>query len=83
VISKRGRSRLRRFLFMATISLVMNNSEFQAMHAQNVHVKKMKKMKSIAANLILVGMARSGPMSRKKHCHSSKQLKHVIPFRCT
>jgi transposase len=65
VISKRGRSRLRRFLFMATISLVMNNTEFKAMHAHNVHVKKMKKMRSIMKLCgklarILVGMARSG-----------------------
>ncbi|MEH7419020.1 IS110 family transposase [Neobacillus drentensis] len=47
VISKRGRSRLRRFLYLATMSLVMNNPEFQALHSQNVKVKKMKKMKSI------------------------------------
>ncbi|MGG3471659.1 IS110 family transposase [Neobacillus pocheonensis] len=65
VISKRGRSRLRRFLFIVTMSLVMNNSEFQAMHSQNVHVKKMKKMRSIMKLCgklarILVGMARSG-----------------------
>lgn len=65
VISKRGRSRLRRFLFMATMSLVMNNSEFQAMHSHNVNVKKMKKMRSIIKLCgklarILVGMARSG-----------------------
>jgi transposase len=65
VISKRGRSRLRRFLFMTTMSLVMNNSEFQAMHAHNVHVKKIKKMRSIMKLCgklarILVGMARSG-----------------------
>jgi transposase len=64
-ISKRGRSRLRRFLFMATMSLVMNNSEFQAMHKHNVQVKKMKKMRSIMKLCgklarILVGMARSG-----------------------
>jgi transposase len=32
VLSKRGRSRLRRFLFMATMSLLMNNSEFRTMH---------------------------------------------------
>ena len=32
-ISKRGRSRLRTFLFMMTMSLVMNNPEFKAMHA--------------------------------------------------
>jgi transposase len=65
VISKRGRSRLRRFLFMATLSLVTNNPEFTAMHADNVQTKKMKKMRSIMKLCgklarILVGMARSG-----------------------
>jgi transposase len=64
VLSKRGRSRLRRFLFMATMSLLMNNGEFKAMHKHNVSVKKMKKMKSVmklCAKLarILVGMARN------------------------
>jgi transposase len=47
VISKRGRSRLRRFLYLATMSLVMNNPEFKAIHTLNVNVKKIKKMKSI------------------------------------
>lgn len=47
VISKRGRSRLRRFLYLATMSLVMNNPQFKALHANNVKVKKIKKMKSI------------------------------------
>ncbi|MFF2591501.1 IS110 family transposase [Peribacillus butanolivorans] len=47
VISKRGRSRLRRFLYLATMCLVMNNPEFKALHANNVKVKKIKKMKSI------------------------------------
>ncbi|CAH0347262.1 IS110 family transposase [Bacillus sp. CECT 9360] len=47
VISKRGRSRLRRFLYLATMSLVMNNPEFKALHSNNVKVKKIKKMKSI------------------------------------
>src|SRR3954452_1637228 len=61
VISKRGRSRLRRFLYLATMSLVMNNPEFQAIHSNNVKVKKMKKMKSIMKLVgklarILVGM---------------------------
>ncbi|MBT2659217.1 IS110 family transposase [Bacillus sp. ISL-18] len=63
VISKRGRSRLRRFLYLATMSLVMNNPEFQAIHSQNVKVKKMKKMKSIMKLIgklarIFVGIAR-------------------------
>ncbi|MFE0508259.1 transposase, partial [Peribacillus butanolivorans] len=47
VISKRGRSRLRRFLYLATMCLVMNNPEFKALHANNVKVKKIKKVKSI------------------------------------
>jgi transposase len=64
VLSKRGRSRLRRFLYMATMSLIMNNPEFKALHAHNVKVKKIKKMKSIMKLVrklarILVGMARS------------------------
>lgn len=63
-ISKRGRARLRHFIFMMTISLVGNNSEFKAMHAYNVQVKKMKKMRSLMKLCgklarILVGMARS------------------------
>jgi transposase len=65
VLSKRGRSRLRRFLFMATMSLLMNNCEFKAMHEHNVSMKKMKKMKSVMKLCgklarILVGMARNG-----------------------
>jgi transposase len=64
-ISKRGRSRLRRFIYMMTISLVANNTEFKAMHTYNVQVKKIKKMRSIMKLCgklarILVGMARSG-----------------------
>ncbi|MEK4012780.1 IS110 family transposase [Peribacillus sp. FSL M8-0224] len=63
VISKRGRSRLRRFLYLATMSLVMNNTEFRAIHTYNVKVKKMKKMKSIMKLVgklarIFVGIAR-------------------------
>jgi transposase len=63
VISKRGRSRLRRFLYLATMSLVMNNPEFKAIHSHNVKVKKLKKMKSIMKLIgklsrIFVGLAR-------------------------
>jgi hypothetical protein len=43
VISKRGRSRLRRFLYLATMSLVTNNPEFKAVHSYNVKVKKIRK----------------------------------------
>jgi transposase len=63
VLSKRGRSRLRRFLYLATMSLVMNNPEFKAIHSHNVKVKKIKKMKSIMKLIgklarIFVGIAR-------------------------
>jgi transposase len=63
VVSKRGRSRLRRFLYLATMCLVMNNPEFREIHAHNVKVKKMKKMKSIMKLIgkfarMIVGIAR-------------------------
>jgi transposase len=60
VLSKRGRSRLRRFLYLATMSLIMNNSEFKELHSNNVKVKKMKSIMKLIGKLarILVGMAR-------------------------
>lgn len=69
VLSKRGRSRLRRFLYLATMSLVMNNPDFKELHANNVKVKKMKKMKSIMKLIhklarVLVGMARKNDYYR-------------------
>jgi transposase len=69
VLSKRGRSRLRRFLYLATMSLVMNNPDFKELHANNVKVKKMKKMKSIMKLIhklarVLVGMARKNESYR-------------------
>ncbi|MFY0758921.1 IS110 family transposase [Metabacillus dongyingensis] len=71
VLSKRGRSRLRRFLYLATMSLVMNNPDFKELHANNVNVKKMKKMKSIMKLIhklarVLVGMARKNDSYRSE-----------------
>jgi hypothetical protein len=45
------------------MSLVANNPEFKELHSYNVHVKKMKKMKSIMKLIgklarIIVGIAR-------------------------
>ncbi|WP_043933283.1 IS110 family transposase [Bacillus sp. EB01] len=62
-LSKRGRPRLRHFLYMVTIGLVTNNAEFKAIHSSNVKGKKMKKMKSIMKLVgklarLLVGIAR-------------------------
>jgi transposase len=79
VISKRGRSRLRRFLFLATMSLVANNPEFKALHTHNVKVKKMKKMKSI---MKLVGkLARIFVgISRRNESYCSDKLKPLSPM---
>jgi transposase len=79
VISKRGRSRLRRFLYLATMSLVMNNPEFKAVHTHNVKVKKIKKMKSIMKLVgklarIFVGIARRN----ESYCPSKIQV--LIPL---
>ncbi|MGF6949827.1 transposase [Neobacillus sp. B4I6] len=79
VISKRGRSRLRRFLYLATMSLVMNNPEFKAMHSHNVKVKKLKKMKSIMKLIgklarIFVGIA------RRNESYCPNKIKELIPL---
>jgi transposase len=63
VITKRGRSRLRKVLYQCVFSLVKNNTEFRMLHQRNVEEKKMKKVKSLIALCgklarILVGMAR-------------------------
>ena len=63
-LSKRGRPRLRHFLYLITMCMVMSNQEFKALHHYNVQVKKLKKMKSIMKLCgklarLLVGMARS------------------------
>jgi transposase len=79
VISKRGRSRLRRFLYLATMSLVMNNPEFKAMHSHNVKVKKIKKMKSIMKLIgklarIFVGIA------RRNESYCPNKMQELIPL---
>jgi transposase len=79
VISKRGRARLRRFHFLATVSLVINNPEFKAIHAHNVKVKKMKNMKSIMKLIgklarIFVGIA------KRNEDYSPSKLQETIPL---
>ena len=79
VLSKRGRSRLRRFLYLATMSLVMNNPEFKELHSSNVNVKKIKKMKSIMKLInkfarILVGIARNN------ESYSPTKVQPLIPL---
>ncbi|CAH0212299.1 hypothetical protein SRABI84_02172 [Peribacillus simplex] len=79
VLSKRGRSRLRRYLFLATMSLVMNSPEFKALHSNNVKVKKIKKMKSIMKLCgklarVLVGIARNGSAYKPEMIFPFEQL---------
>ncbi|GAE33010.1 IS110 family transposase [Halalkalibacter hemicellulosilyticus] len=79
VLSKRGRSRLRRFLYLATISLIVNNPEFKALHTHNVQVKKIKKMKSIMKLIgklarLLVGMA------KRNEAYCPKKLQTFSPI---
>lgn len=64
VLSKRGRPRLRRFLYLMTMCMVMTNPEVRALHHRNVEVKKQKRMKSIMklcgkVARILVGLAKN------------------------
>ncbi len=64
VLSKRGRPRLRRFLYLMTMCMVMTNPDVRALHHYNVQVKKLKKMKSIMklcgkVARMLVGLAKS------------------------
>lgn len=64
VLSKRGRPRLRHFLYLMTMSMVMTNPEIRALHHYNVEEKKLKKMKSIMKLCgklarMLVGLAKN------------------------
>jgi transposase len=79
VISKRGRSRLRRFLFLATMSLVVNNPEFKALHTHNVKVKKMKKMKSIMKLVGKVARIFVG-ISRRNESYCPEKLQPLVPL---
>lgn len=65
VISKRGRRQLRKYLYIAVMTLVANNPVFKAWHKYNVETLKMKGQRSLFKLIgklarILVGMARTG-----------------------
>lgn len=64
VLSKRGRPRLRHFLYLMTMCMVMTNPDVRALHHHNVDIKKVKRMKSIMklcgkVARLLVGLAKS------------------------
>ncbi|MCY9663368.1 IS110 family transposase [Paenibacillus chondroitinus] len=65
VLSKRGDSTLRKYLYLATVQLVWNNPVFRHLHEHNVHEKMMKKQQSIFKLIgklarILVGIVQRG-----------------------
>ncbi|WP_436971861.1 transposase [Paenibacillus popilliae] len=71
VLSKRGDSTLRKYLYLATIQLVGSNPVFRKLHEHNVQIKRMKKQQSIFKLLgklarILVGLIQRGENSRLK-----------------
>jgi hypothetical protein len=65
VLSKRGDATLRKYMYLATITLVGTNPVFRQLHENNVQVKKMKKQQSIFKLLgklarILIGIVQRG-----------------------
>ncbi|KRE37314.1 IS110 family transposase [Paenibacillus sp. Soil522] len=65
VLSKRGDATLRKYLYLATLTLVGTNPIFRQLHENNVHNKHMSKQQSVFKLLgklarILVGMVRHG-----------------------
>ncbi|MDF2653037.1 MAG: transposase family protein [Paenibacillus sp.] len=65
VISKRGDAKLRKYMYLATLTLVGTNPVFRQLHENNVQVKHMEKQQSVFKLLgklarILVGMVQCG-----------------------
>jgi hypothetical protein len=64
-LSKRGDATLRKYLYLAMITLVGTNPVFRQMHENNVQIKQMKKQQSLFKLLgklarILVGIVQRG-----------------------
>ncbi len=78
-ITKRGRSRLRKTLYLAVLSLIVNDASFRAQHHQNVKIKKMAGLKSIIKLCgklarILVAMARNNEAYRPEQIGSVEKV---------
>jgi hypothetical protein len=72
-------------MFMATIALIMNNPEFNALHLRNVKEKKIKRIKSImklCGKLAPLGgmpeMAWSIHLRKEYHSHKQRKSVHSI-----
>ncbi|QYR22287.1 IS110 family transposase [Paenibacillus sp. sptzw28] len=79
VISKRGDAKLRKYMYLATLTLVGTNPVFRQLHENNVQVKHMSKQQSVFKLLgklarILIGMVQSGEkFTPEKTVHSYAQ----------
>jgi transposase len=79
VISKRGDAKLRKYMYLATLTLVGTNPVFRQLHEHNVQVKHMSKQQSVFKLLgklarILIGMVQSGEtFTPEKTVHSYVQ----------
>jgi transposase len=67
VLSKRGDAKLRKYLYLATLTLVGTNPVFRQLHENNVQVKHMGKQQSVFKLLgklarILIGMVQNGEL---------------------
>jgi transposase len=77
VLSKRGRPRLRRFLYLMTMCMVMTNPDVRALHHHNVDVKKLKKMKSIMKLCGKVARLLVGRAKNNEDYESTKVFQHA------
>jgi len=80
VISKRGDAKLRKYMYLATLTLVGTNPVFRQLHENNVQVKHMSKQQSVFKVLgklarILVGMVQNeDSFTPEKTVHSYVQV---------
>lgn len=79
ILSKRGDAVLRKYMYLATLTLVGTNPIFRRLHENNVQVKHMSKQQSIFKLLgklarILIGMVHSGEsFTPEKTVHTYSQ----------
>ncbi len=76
MLSKRARSRLRHFLYLMTMCMVMTNPEVRALQRHNVEEKKQMKMKSIMKLCSKKGM-KPIKVNCSKLLTSSMDLQHA------
>jgi transposase len=79
VISKRGDSRLRKYLYLATIQLIGINPVFQELHQHNVQVKHMKKQQSVFKLVGKVARVLIGMVHRAETFTPEKASHLVLP----